>query len=83
MPVEVNHLCHCSLGTECAEGLKFCLVMHCWTENSLFCELESGSVLKDKPVIIHEKALFMSAVKEKLERKSNFMAKYVHTSKLT
>lgn len=43
--------------------------MHCWTENSLFCELGSGSVVKDKPVIIHEKALFMSAVKKKTREK--------------
>lgn len=64
-------------------GLKFCLVMHCWIENSLFCELESGSVVKDMPVIIHVKALFIPAVKEILERKSNFIAKYMDTSKLT
>lgn len=83
--VEINHLCHCSLGTECAEwtSAKFCLVMHCWICNSLFCELRSGSVVKDKPVTIHEKALFIPSVKEKLERKSHFIAKYVHTSKLT
>ncbi len=55
MSVEVNYLCHCALGTECAQwaSAKFCLVMHCWIEDSLFCELENGSIVKDKPAIIY------------------------------
>lgn len=52
--------------------------MHCWIENSLSCELESRSVVKDKAVIIHKKTIYLCCKGKTREKIKLYGQEHVH-----